>query len=150
MPEEAASFLNHPSVREALRTAWLDSNPGIVGGHEEGGFILRDAAGLFSAIRWPRGELDRIEVPRHIGCRIDDRDIVASFHTHPNTGPDFLQEPSETDKRAVRDDPDLKSPNYSGEFVVSNERIYRISPDGEVADVAETARLFETEARDDP
>lgn len=35
MPEEAAFFLNRTSVREALRIAWLDSNPGIMGGHEK-------------------------------------------------------------------------------------------------------------------
>lgn len=145
MAEEAASLLNHSSVRVALRIAWLDSNPGIVGGHEEGGFILRDAAGILSLVRWPRGELDSIELPSHRDCRYSDQSIVASFHTHPNLGSDFLQEPSETDKRAVRDDPDLKGAHYEGEFVISNERIYRIAPDGVMDEVAETARLFDDE-----
>jgi hypothetical protein len=34
----------------------------------------------------------------------DGKDIVASFHTHPNTGSDYLQEPSETDKRGITDE----------------------------------------------
>lgn len=28
--------LNDPTVRDALKQAWLDSHPGITGGHEEG------------------------------------------------------------------------------------------------------------------
>jgi hypothetical protein len=41
-----------------------------------------------------------------------------------------LQEPSETDKRAVRDDPDLKGNDYVGEFVISQAVIYLVSPAG--------------------
>lgn len=143
MPGEPPSLLDHPAVRAALRLAWLDSNPGVVGGHEEGGFIIRDAAGNLSVVRWPRGESDSIDLPPHAGCRVGDGEIVATFHTHPNTGPDYLQEPSETDRRAVRDDPDLKGTFYEGEFVTSNERVYRIAPDGRVSILAETARLFD-------
>jgi hypothetical protein len=68
--------------------------------------------------------------------------IVASFHTHPNTGADFLQEPSETDKRAVRDDPDLKGADYVGEFVIAQGTIYLIAPNGQVREVADTQALF--------
>jgi hypothetical protein len=62
-------------------------------------------------------------------------DIVASFHTYPNTGPDVLQEPGETDKRAVRDDPDLKGLECTGEFVLSEETIYLITPAGHVREI---------------
>ena len=71
-----------------------------------------------------------------------EQDIVASFHTHPNTGSDFLQEPSETDKRAVCDDPDLKSAAYVGEFVISQETIYFIMPTGQISEVDETQVVF--------
>jgi len=81
-------------------------------------------------------------VPRHQNCKIEDRWIVATFHTHPNTGGDYLQEPSETDKRAVRDDPDLKSADYVGEFVISYEMIFLITQAGRVREVAETRELF--------
>ena len=61
--------------------------------------------------------------------------IVASFHTHPNTGSDYLQEPSETDKRAIRDDPDLKGAFYVGEFVISMDKVYLITPNGQVSEI---------------
>jgi hypothetical protein len=65
-----------------------------------------------------------------------------SFHTHPNTGAEFLQEPSETDKRAVRDDPDLKDAAYIGELVISQETTYLITPAGQVREVGDTQALF--------
>ncbi len=68
----------------------------------------------------------------------DGLEIVASFHTHPNTGSDYLQEPSETDKRAVRDDPDLKGEDYVGEFVISQAVIYLVSPAGQVREMDDT------------
>jgi len=98
MLDKATSILNDPTVRTALKQAWEDSEPGPTGGHEEGGFILRDAAGNLSVERWPHGEQNSIIVPVHHNCRIRDQDIVATFHTHPNTGSDYLQAPGETDK----------------------------------------------------
>ena len=62
-------------------------------------------------------------------------EIVASFHSHPNTGPDALQEPGETDRRAVRDDPDLKDHEYVGEFVLSEETVYLVTPAGQVREI---------------
>ena len=44
-----------------------------------------------------------------------------------------MQEPSETDRRAVRDDPNLKGPDYVGEFVLSEETIYLVTPGGQVS-----------------
>lgn len=35
-----------------------------------------------------------------------------------------FQEPSDTDKRAVRDDPDLKGEFYEGELVISQKKVY--------------------------
>ncbi len=68
--------------------------------------------------------------------------IVASFHTYPNTGPDYLQAPSETDRRTVRDDPDLKGPEYIGEFVIAATTIYLIEMAGSVREVSATADLY--------
>jgi hypothetical protein len=95
------TVLNEPSVRAGLKQAWEDSQPDIAGGHEEGGFILRDPAGILSIVRWPRGEQNGIMLPPHSNCRVGKHDIVATFHTHSNTGGDYLQEPGETDKRAI-------------------------------------------------
>jgi len=90
MSDNISSILGDPVVRAALGKAWEDSQPGPTGGHEEGGFILRDLAGDLSIERWPHGQQNAIVVPPHPNCRINDRDIVATFHTHPNTGSDYL------------------------------------------------------------
>lgn len=67
---------------------------------------------------------------------------MATFHTHPNTGPDYLQEPSLTDRRAVMDDPDFRVPGYFGEFVISAEKVYLIKPAGDVEEVMQTEDLL--------
>lgn len=142
MSTKATSILGDPLVRAILRQVWEDSEPGPAGGHEEGGFILRDSGGNLRVERWPRGQQDSITVPAHRNCRISDQDIVATFHTHPNTGSDYLQEPSETDKRAVRNDPHMKGACYEGEFVISAQTIYRIEPTGQVSEIAQTKDYF--------
>jgi len=142
MPLSPKSILDNATVRAALKQAWQDSNPGVTGGHEEGGFIVQDAANNVNILRWPKGSQNSILVPPHRGCRIEEQEIVASFHTHPNTGGDFLQEPSETDKRAVRDDPDLKGAAYVGEFVISQATIYLITPTGQVREVDDAQAIF--------
>lgn len=145
MPKLHTLILNHPVIRAALKQAWEDSNPGDSGRHEEGGFVLQDEVGEFSFLRWPRGEQDEILLPAHPDCQIGDEEIIASFHTHPNTGDDYLQEPSETDKRSVRDDADLKGENYVGEFVISQDTIYLILPTGRVRELADTQEYFAEE-----
>lgn len=142
MPLTPRAVLSNAKVRSALQQAWTDSNPGVTGGHEEGGFVVKDVDESLSVIRWLKGTQDTIEVPPHANCKIVDLEIVASFHTHPNTGNDYLQEPSETDKRAVRDDPDLKGEEYVGEFVISQATIYLISPAGQVREMDDTQAVF--------
>jgi hypothetical protein len=137
MTQHPILILNNPAVRTVLKQAWQESKPGVSGGHEEGGFILRDAAGNLSVARWPKGAQDTIILPPRPNCRIGGKDIVASFHTHPNTGNDYLQEPSETDKRAVRDDPDLKGASYVGEFVISTNKVYLVTPNGQVSEIGD-------------
>lgn len=129
-------------MRNGLRQAWLDSQAGLTGGHEEGGFVLSDAAAKINIVRWPRGEQDRIVMPPHAECRLGDTNIIATFHTHPNTGRDYLQEPGESDRLAVRDDPDLKGPAYIGEFVISRDIIYLIEPTGRVVEVGATDEIL--------
>lgn len=142
MTQQCATGLNDPTIRAALKQAWEDSRPGFTGGHEEGGFILRDSAGNLSVVRWSKGAQNSIILPPHPNCKIGESDIVATFHTHPNTGRDYLQQPSETDKRAVRDAPDLKGEFYEGEFVISQERIYLIAPNGQVNEVGDAREIF--------
>lgn len=92
--------------------------------------MIIDESGAYQVERWPRGQQNAIIVPWHMGCRTAGGEIAASFHTHPNSGPGFLQEPSATDRRAVRDDVDLKGKNYVGEWVIAAEAIYLVEPTG--------------------
>ena len=142
MSQQHTTIFHHPLVRAALKQAWEDSQFGDTGGHEEGGFILRDVTGNVSVTRWPQGIQNSIILPPHPNCKIDTSDIVATFHTHPNTGSEYLQEPSETDKRAVGDDSDLKGEFYEGEFVISQEKVYLIAPNGQVSEIGDTTEIF--------
>jgi len=142
MTQEPTAILSVPIVRAALEQAWKDSKPGLTGGHEEGGFIVRDQKGNLNVVRWPKGSQNSIVLPPHPDCKVNDQDIVATFHTHPNTGSDYLQEPSETNKRAVRDDPDLKGASYVGEFVISQVKVYLIAPNGQVSEIGDTQVLL--------
>ena len=135
MAQQHIPILTDPAILAELKRAWQDSQPGMSGGHEEGGFVLRGAAGNLNVDRWPKGGPDTIMLPPHPNCTLGGKEIVASFHTHPHTGKDYLQEPSETDQRAVRDDADLKGAFYGGEFVISNEKIYLIAPNGRVSEI---------------
>jgi hypothetical protein len=136
--EESVNSLDDPAVRDQLRQAWLDSRPATSAAHEEGGFVLRNADGSLTVERWPRGAQDEIVVPLHAGGTWGGQLIVATFHTHPNVGPDFEQEPSLTDVRAVRGDPDLRHPEYEGEYVISQETLYHVRPNGTVAPLGPT------------
>jgi hypothetical protein len=136
------SVLQNNAVRDELRRAWVESQPGPRGGHEEGGFVLRQADGGLTIERWPRGAQDEIEVPDHSGGRRGGAVIVATFHTHPNTGPNYLQEPGPADTRGVTNDPDLRHPEYEGEYVISLNTVYLIRPDGAVEAVGDTATLL--------
>lgn len=136
-------ILENETVFIELKKAWYDSEPDISGGHEEGGFIVADKIGSLSVIRWKKGMQNQIILPPHRNCFAEGKDIVASFHTHPNIGRDFQQEPGLTDIRAVRDDFDLKGEFYFGEFVISDEHIYLVEPSGEFRIIGRTEELFE-------
>jgi len=141
-PLRPLDILRYPTIRLALTDAWVESKPGFSGGHEEGGFIVLDGEDILSVRRWRAGEGNQIRVPEHRGCVLDGLPIVASCHTHPNTGPDYLQEPGETDKRGVRDDAELKGSLYVGEFVVANETVYLITPSGTVRELDRRSELL--------
>jgi len=138
----ASDIFENESVLTEIKIAWEDSVPSISDGHEEGGFIVVDEFENLSVVRWEKGKQNEIVLPPHRNCFINAKEIVASFHTHPNIGRDFQQEPSLTDIRAVADDPDLKGENYAGEFVVSKDVIYLIKPSGEVTEIGKTESFF--------
>ncbi len=82
-------------------------------------------------------------MPPHKNCFVDGKDITVSFHTHPNTGKDFQQEPSLTDIRAVSDDFDLKGEFYLGELVISEQNLYMIEPAGDYHVIGATKVILE-------
>ena len=135
--------LDDADVRRAIADAWLRSEPGTRQAHEEGGFVVRQADGLLFVIGWPRGLQNEIFVPPHSAGRRGNMPIIATFHTHPNFGPGYQQEPSLTDIRAVRDDPDLSHVEYEGEYVISRKFTYRVLRTGDIEVVGETAALFQ-------
>ena len=96
--------------------------------------------GSLTVERWPRGQGNQIGVPPHTGGMRAGRLILATFHAHPNTGPGYLQEPSLTDIRAVRDDPDLRHSGYEGEYVISSTVLYRVLTDGSVEQLGDTRK----------
>ena len=132
------TILSNSDVQAALRQAWQDSNPGLTGGHETGGFIVQTAQGDLRVIRWPEGGLDAVWITPHDGCKVEGEDIVATFHTHPDTGTGYEQEPSDVDRNNIRNDVNLKSADYIGEFVISARDIFLIAPTGDVTVVAYT------------
>lgn len=136
------SVLDDNTIRGLLLLAWQESQPGTSTVHEEGGYVLRRADGTLTVERWPRGVQNEILVPSHQGGTRGGLVIVATFHTHPNPAPDFQQEPSRTDIRAVRDDPDLAHPEYEGEYVISRDHLYLIRKNGTVVIVGETKALL--------
>lgn len=116
-----ADIFESPLILYDLNQAWIDSEPGESGEHEEGGFIVADAVGNLAVVRWGKGLQNEIVLPPHKNCFVDGKEIIVSFHTHPNIGKDFQQEPSLTDIRAISEDFDLKGEFYLGELVISGK-----------------------------
>ena len=48
-------LLKNEVVIAAMSAAWVDSRPGVSGGHEEGGFVLRNADRKIEVLRWVTG-----------------------------------------------------------------------------------------------
>jgi hypothetical protein len=136
------SVLGDEGIRDLLRQAWEESSPGSATAHEEGGFVLKAADGSLTGERWPKGLQNEIGVPPHPGGKWNGLVIVATFHTHPNTGPDYLQGPSPTDVLAVRHDPELGHAEYEGEYVISAAAVYLVRRDGTVQNVGPTETVL--------
>lgn len=125
-----------------MAEAWVESQPGSATAHEEGGFILRRPEGQFAVERWPRGTARKILVPEHAGGARPGGIVVATFHTHPQAGPRFPEGPSLLDVSTVLGDPDLRHPEYLGEFVIGVEWLYQIGPTGIIDRIGRTAELL--------
>lgn len=144
------SILDDDAVRQQLWQAWRDSAPGTANSHEEGGFVLETETGDLIVERWPKGTKDEMSVPSHSGGRRGGLSIIATFHTHPNPGSDYQQEPGLTDIRAVRDDPDLGHAEFEGEYVIASRLVYRIERSGNVETLGEMARVLQIPSDSNP
>lgn len=142
MDERVAALLGDETIRTELRRAWEESSPGVTGGHEEGGFICVDSENDFVVDRWGSGKKSEIFAPPHPNGKRNNETIVATFHTHPNTGTNFMQEPNTEDCTIVTDDEDLRTVHYVGEFVISNISLYFIFPDGEFVTLGDRESLL--------
>jgi len=60
MTADYKELLNNPKLIAALRETWEESQPGVTGGHEEGGFVLRDPNGKLEILRWTTGAQNSI------------------------------------------------------------------------------------------
>ena len=114
----------------------------MFGGHEEGGFFCINTQGEYAIDRWQSGDTSEIFAPPHPGGKRNNEIIVATFHTHPNTGRSHYQTPSPQDRAMVRNDPDLRHSEYSEEFVISQQTLYLTLPSGNVMVVGRTEELL--------
>lgn len=86
-------IVNNRKTRSALDQAWKDSQTGNP--HEEGGWFNFGKGGKIEDQRWPGGQQAAISVPTR------PSNVVASYHTHPNFGPGWVQGPSGQDIRVA-------------------------------------------------
>jgi len=129
-PPTAAEILADPNVQEGMRQAWEDSDDGGPNDHEEGGYIVRNPDGSLEVVRVPTGDEDSLSFDIHPSGTIGDQEIVGSFHTHPNTGTTYDDEPSQEDMDASTNHPETMGPH---QFVLSPNDVYHIDNSGNVS-----------------
>ncbi len=133
-------LLAEPTVFAGMRQAFDESDVGGSRPAEQGGFLVRDPqSGMMRAARLPASGRDSLAYPLCADGRYQGQDIVGSFHTHPNLGPEWRQEPSPQDIRLSKDYPETMGLH---QFVISRETIYHIDNDGLVAALGRTAELL--------
>ena len=136
----SAQLLSDQTVLAGLRRAFDESDVG--GSHpiEHGGFLVRDSqTEAFMVVRLPSSESDSLAYPICADGQFHGHEIVGTFHTHPNTGQDWRQEPSPQDIRLSKEYPETMG---SHQFVISREKIYLINNDGLVTSCGGTAELL--------
>ena len=90
-----AELLADPNVLAGMRRAFDDSDVGGPQPMEQGGFLVRDPqTGIVTVIRLASSGRDSLRYPLCPTGLYQGQEIVGSFHTHPNTGPEWRQEPT--------------------------------------------------------
>jgi hypothetical protein len=86
--DNGEDIFTDPEVQQELCAAFVTSNPSTASSHEEGGWILQDASGETSFLRWPSGGRKGIRaepLPDATG-QINGKAVVGAYHTHPTDG----------------------------------------------------------------
>ena len=136
----ALELLGEPDVIVGLRCAYKESGIGTDCPIEQGGFILLDPVlDTFEVFRLAACGPDLLAYPICADGTYRGKQIVASFHTHPNTGPEWRQQPSLQDIRLSQDYPETVGPH---QFVIAMETIYHIDNDGVVSEIGPTSQLL--------
>jgi hypothetical protein len=123
-----------------MRRAYEDSDVGTDNPIEQGGFIVRDStSGALEIIRLPASGRNLLIYPICADGIYRGKHIVGSFHTHPNTGPEWRQQPSSQDVRLSKECPETMGAH---QFVIAKETIYHIDNDGVISEMGLTRRLL--------
>lgn len=136
----ASDLLSDAGVVSALRRAYDESGVGSNHPIEQGGFIVIDPdSHRLDVVRLPTQGRDSFAFPICADGLYGGRRIVGSFHTHPNTGAEWRQEPSVQDIRISQNYPETMGMH---QFVIAEGAIYHIDNDGVVTEMGPTSQLF--------
>ena len=138
----ANEILEDVNVAAAMRRVYRESDVGGDFAVEQGGFIVAGDGGAFSVERVAHGRPSSLGYPLCPDGSFNGRRIVGTFHTHPNTGDEWMQEPGRQDIRLSTEYPETMGAH---QFVISFERIYVINNDGAVSDAGATRQLLNLE-----
>ncbi|MDA0285518.1 MAG: Mov34/MPN/PAD-1 family protein [Planctomycetota bacterium] len=146
MENSAEQLFEDSAIRRALRDALLESRSGTKQPIEQGGFIVRDASTLRPVVRrLSAGLADSFQIPLCPDGQFRGEQILGSFHTHPNTGPEWQEEPSRQDIRLVTEYPETIGPWH---FVIGPVRTYCIGNDGTVKVLGVTDDVLQIDSED--
>ena len=136
----------HASVVAGMRQAYVESEVGGSQPKEQGGFLVRDVqTGIPTVIRLPSSARDSLSYPLCPNGLYQGQEILGTFHTHPNTGKEWRQEPSPQDIRLSKEYPETMGLH---QFVISRENIYHIDNDGLVTIIGRTIELLKLETEE--
>ena len=148
MPQSLSvtELLALPTVLAGLRQAYDESDVGGSQPIEQGGFLLRDSdSGEVVVKRLPSSERDSLSYPLCSDGKYQGQEIVGSFHTHPNTGKEWRQEPSPQDIRLSKEFPETMGLH---QFVMSRDMIYHIDNNGVVTAIGRTADVLKLTSKE--
>lgn len=142
----ATEILLARDVIAGMRRAFTESDVAGANPVEHGGFIVRHPdTGQLAVERLPEGRRDSVSYPLCPNGLYNGKEIVGTFHTHPNTGSDWIQGPSPQDIRLSREYPETIGPH---QFVISAQTVYHIDSEGVVSEMGRTDDVLRLHAEE--